>query len=456
MNLDIALIQVVNHSGKSAMNKDLNGGFGTRDHYGDSITSRLLMKIKKKGVKLPVISLAYLQAILKIKGNNIKYYEGSLPHKDEEPDLILIYGSIVDYRNENAKALQLKSFFSKARIGFIGPFPSHYPQLFNSVDFVIQGEPEAFFMNEFKELEQLSGIVRVQSIIDMDVLPSPDYDGFPISQYSYRPLINQTPFVALQSSKGCPYSCRFYCVYGEFQGAKIRQRSAKKVVDDIEILQKKYNIRGIQFRDPLFGLKKNFITEFVDELALRDIKIIWGMETRLDLLNEDNLTKMFSVGLRNINVGIETSDAVIAKKNKRLLVEENYQTKIVKFCKGKGINVSAFYILALEGDTQETMEKTLDYAIHLNTLTARFSISTPYPGTGYYTQLEKENRLLTKNFEQYDQFSLVYNQGNLTPEQVDLFLDRAYRKYYFRFSYLMMFIKWQIKRLLLKPAYHNI
>lgn len=451
MKLNIAIIQVVNQTGKSAMNKDLNGGFGTKDHYGNSLTSKLLMWVKKKGVRLPVISLAHVQAILKDKGNSIKYYEGLLPEKEAELDLILIYGSIVDYINENAQALHLKHLFPKTKIGFIGPFPSQYPELFNTADFVLQGEPEAFFMNEFYALNQLTGVVKVQSVVDMEALPSPDYDGFPIADYNYRPLINKTPFIVLQSSKGCPYSCRFYCVYGEFQGAKIRQRSARKVVDDIEILQKKYNIKGIQFRDPLFGVRKDFITQFVDEISSRNIKIIWGMETRLDLLNEENLTKMFKAGLRNINVGIETSNALIAKNNKRMLVEEDHQNKIVKFCKKKGINVSAFYILAMEGDTTETMENTVRYAIQLNTITARFSISTPYPGTGYYTQLEKENRLLTKNFERYDQFNLVYKQGNLTPKQVNAFLDHAYRKYYFRFSYWIMFIKWMIKRLFLYP-----
>lgn len=445
MNLDIALVQVINNTGRSAMNKDLNGGFGTKDHYGNSLTSKLLMWIKKKGVRLPVISLAHLQAILKDKGNTVKYYEGFWPSKDETPDLILIYGSIVDYINENAQAKQLQNIFPKAKIGFIGPFPSQQPELFLSVDFVIRGEPEAFFFNEFQGLHQLKGTVNVSSSIDMDALPCPDFDGFPISEYNYRPLINKTPFVTLLSSKGCPYSCRFYCVYGEVQGAKVRQRSAKKVVDDIEILQKKYNIRGIQFRDPVFGLKKNFISEFVNELASRKIQIIWGIETRLDLLNEENLTKMFDAGLRNINVGIETSNASIAKNNKRLLVEEGHQNRIVKFCSNKGINVSAFYILALEGDTRETMENTLRYAIKLNTLTARFSVSTPYPGTGYYSQLEKEDRLLTDNFEKFDQFSLVYEQFNLNPKQVDSFLEKAYRKYYFRLSYFARFTKWVLK-----------
>lgn len=451
MNLNIALVQPVNSTGRSAMNKDLNGGFGTKDHYGRSLTSRLLMWIKRKGVRLPVISLAHLQAILKSKGNKVKYYEGLLPCKDDVPDLVLVYGSIVDYVNENAQARQLKHSFPNAKVGFIGPFPSQQPELFLSGNFVIRGEPEAYFLNEFANLHQLAGVINVSSRIDMDALPCPDFDGFPISDYNYHPLLNKTPFVTLLSSKGCPYSCRFYCVYGEVQGAKIRQRSAKKVVDDIETLQIKYNIKAIQFRDPLFGVTKNFITEFVNELTVRKIKIIWGIETRLDLLSEENLEKMFSVGLRNINVGIETSNSLIAKNNKRLLVGEGHQDRIVRFCTKKGIKVSAFYILALEGDTQETMENTLRYAIRLNTITARFSVSTPYPGTGYYAQLEKENRLLTNNFEEYDQFSLVYDQENLTPKQVDSFLNRAYRKYYFRFSYLVTFFKWLLKSRLSKP-----
>jgi radical SAM superfamily enzyme YgiQ (UPF0313 family) len=303
-------------------------------------------------------------------------------------------------------------------------------------------------MNDFTGLNQLNGKVKVTSLTDMEALPSPDYDGFPVSKYNYRPLINKSPFLVLQASKGCPYSCRFYCVYGEAQGPKIRQRSAKKVVDDMELLQNKYKIKGIQFRDPLFGVNKNFISAFVEELRQRQVKIIWGMETRLDLLNEENLSSMYDVGLRNINVGIETFDVDIAKRNRRLLVEETHQDKIVAFCKKKGINVSAFYVLAMEGDTMKTMENTLQHALQLNTITARFSISTPYPGTGYFHQLKMDNRLLTENFESYDQFTLVYKQQNLDPAQVNSFMDRAYRRYYFRPSYIFMFAKWWLRSFL--------
>jgi Fe-S oxidoreductase len=99
-------------------------------------------------------------------------------------------------------------------------------------------------MNDFTGLNQLNGKVKVTSLTDMEALPSPDYDGFPVSKYNYRPLINKSPFLVLQASKGCPYSCRFYCVYGEAQGPKIRQRSAKKVVDDMNCCKRNIRLRG--------------------------------------------------------------------------------------------------------------------------------------------------------------------------------------------------------------------
>jgi|SRR3989344_970403 len=445
--MKIALIDVENKNKRTAMNKDLNGGFGTCDEYGESISSKIIKLIKRKSIKLPIVSFAFLQAILKEKRHEVKYFEGD--PSEEDWDIILIYGTIVDYKNEKETCQRLKKKFPKAKVGIWGPFPSTMPELFKEAgDFILIGEAEAYFMEEFENKEELQGEIRIKQITDMEKLPSPDYEGFPIEKYSYKPAITKKPFLVLQASKGCPYSCRFYCVYGNYQGAKIRQRSAKRVVDDIELLQKRHGVKGIQFRDPVFGLHKNFINEFCEEIERRNINIEWGMETRLDLLTEEIIKKMFKAGLRNINVGIETVDKEIAKINKRALVNELHQEKIIRFCNENGVNISAFYILGYEGDTEETMEKTVQYAIKLNTPLARFAIATPYPGTGYYEQMEKEGKLLTKEFEKYNQFTMVYENKNITPEQVKRKLEESLRRYYFRPSYFYNLIKIKTKQII--------
>ena len=443
--LNIALINVVNQHKDYAMNKDLNGGFGTADDYGNSFTSKIIQSLKKKSIKLPIVSFAFLQAIFKEKGHNVKYFEGSFPKYGENFDLILVYGTVVDYKNENWFCRILKDRFPKAKVGFFGPFPSRNSDVFNSGDFVLLGESEAYFLNDFKNLDQLKGNVSVSALTDFDKLPTPDFDGFPVKEYSYYPAISEKPFLALQASKGCPYSCKYYCTYGEYQGPKIRQRSAKKVVDDILKLQEKFGIKGVQFRDPTFGLMKPFMEDFCNEIKKQNLNIKWGMETRIDLLNETNLKMMFDSGLRNINVGIETNNEEIAKLNKRGLVESNHQEKMIKFCNKLGIKISAFYILGYEGDTVETVRNTIKYAIKLNTPLARFSISTPYPGTGFYDQLKKENRIITEDYEKYTQFNLVYKHNNLSQEQLKNLLEEALRKYYFRPSYFLNFLKWKLR-----------
>ncbi len=445
MVLSVALVSVANPKKNYAQNKDLNGGFGTADDYQGSLSAFLVRWVKKNAVKLPVIAFAYIQAILKHKGFLVQYFEHSLPNPTQcTYDLILLNGSIVDYKYENDVCRRLKALFPKAKVGFFGDFPSTKPDLFTGGDFVIAGEVEAFLMNDFKSLDQLQGHVRASSPTDYEALPTMDLDGFNIESYRYSLFFKR--FVTYQGSKGCPYSCSYYCTYGKIQGPKIRQRSAKRIIEDFIALQKKYRISFIQFRDPVFGLNKDFIEEFCQELKDHHVHLRWGMETRIDLLTEEKIDMMRKVGLRHINVGIETTDPEVAKKNKRLLIQQDYQENIIRYCQKKGIKISAFYILGLESDTVESIAATLKYAMRLNTPIARFSVATPYPGTMFYDQLNKEGKILVNDFEKYSQFNLVFKHNTLTPAQVQKLLIRCYLRYYLRWDYILMIVRHQWKK----------
>jgi len=131
----------------------------------------------------------------------------------------------------------------------------------------------------------------------------------------------------------------------------------------------------------------------------------------------------------------------------RNLIERRHQEEIIVFCEKLGIKITAFYLFALENDTPETVEETLKYALKVNTAMARFAIATPYPGTGFYSQLEAQDRIITKDYESYTQFQLVYKHKNLSNDQVKAIIDRAYLKYYFRFSFFFRFVKWKIREL---------
>lgn len=441
--LSIALVSVINKNIDYAQNKDLNGGFGTADNYQGFKAAPFVRFIKKHAVKLPVITFASLTAILKRAGHRIEYFEGVFPQTlNNAYDIILLQGTIVDFNNENAACRRLKEMFPKAKVGIFGDFPSTRPNLFNNGDFVIVGEPESFFLNDFKSIDQLNGIVKTSAMTDYDALPPMDLEQFPLDTYKYSFSLIKKRFITYQSSKGCPYSCSYYCTYGKIQGPKIRQRSPQKIADDFIELKEKYNIDYVQFRDPVFGLNKGFIQALCEEFKKRNVRMKWGMETRLDLLNEENIKLMYDVGLRGLNAGIETINPVVAKNSKRLLIQEEHQNNIVNFCSRIGIKVSAFYIIALETDTEETVLETIQYAKKLNTPVVRFAVSTPYPGTAFYDRLKSEGRLLTDNLEEHNQFTLVFKHENLTSAQVNKLLGKAYISYYARPTYLLSSLKW--------------
>lgn len=446
-NIKVAVVSATNREKKVAMNKDLNGGFGTADTYSTTVYEKILSITRRRLMNLPIVSLAFLIGIFKQRGISARYYDETLSGAD--PEIILIYGSIVDYKNENIVCEQLRSRFKNAKIGFIGPFPSVKPELFESGDFVIIGDFEYFFLKEFRDKSQLNGRIIIQGNLDMNDLPHPELDGFPIKRYSYKPAITKKPFFALQSSKGCPYSCSYYCVYGKFQGNSVRVRSPKKVVEDMVYLMTRYNVKGFQFRDPTFGIKQGYIEEFCDELKNRNLKVQWGIETKLELLDEMKIKLMFDVGLRNINIGIETINKDIARQNKRVLAEREEQERLIKYCEKVGVRISAFYLFGYEGETKELMESTLKYAKKLNTCLARFAVCTPYPSTEFFEELEKQGRILTYDYEKYTQFDLVIKHPNINQNDIRNMLSKAYKEYYFRPGYILKFIKWKIRGLFL-------
>tara|TARA_Y100000034_G_C6906173_1_gene420567 strand:- start:1297 stop:2634 length:1338 start_codon:yes stop_codon:yes gene_type:complete len=441
--MKICLLNPINKNKKEAMNKDLAGGMGTFSDFGDSLTSKILSLAKGKNVNLPIISFAYLQAILKKKDHFIDYIEGDSVSKPY--DFVLMYGSIVDFKNELRICNKIKQKFPKTKVGFFGSFPTTNPEIFNKSDFAIVGEAESFFLYEFKNEKDLKKLIRVKNLLNLDDLPSPDFENFPIKKYSYFPALKEKPFLVLQASKGCPYSCSYYCPYGSIQGSKYRIRSAEKVFEDILQLIKKHNVKGIQFRDPTFGLNKDQVTKLCNLIIKNKVKIRWGVETRLDLLNKNILTLMFKAGLRNLNIGIETIDEEIANLNKRKIMEIKKQEDIVNFCKKIGIKINSFYLFGLKGDSTKSIKNTIDYAIKLNTNVVQFVISCPYPGTAYYNDLNSKGLILEKDFEKFNSSNLVFKLDYLSEKQLLKLRGYAFRKYYFRFGYILEFLKWRLR-----------
>ena len=233
-------------------------------------------------------------------------------------------------------------------------------------------------------------------------------------------------------------TCAYYCTYPLVQGAKFRGRSPENIVDEIEYLQKDFGMTTVMFRDPIFSLKMERVQKICELIIQRNLKFSWICETHPRFLNEDLIRLMAKAGCVAVKLGIESGDLEVMKKSKRAAPDLQIQESVVQQLEENNIKVLAFYIIGYFDDDQDSVHKTIQYAQHLNSYGAQFTIATPYPGTQWHTDLnaESETYAFDSNLENYNQYRLVYQHPNLGFDDLEKLKSLAYRRYYLSWSYI--------------------
>jgi radical SAM superfamily enzyme YgiQ (UPF0313 family) len=192
------------------------------------------------------------------------------------------------------------------------------------------------------------------------------------------------------------------------------------------------------FRDPVFSINKKHTLELANELIKRKLKLKFVIETHLKILDSELIKILKKAGLKAVKVGIESADTSVLNDANRFTIEKDEQFKKIRELEENNIQVSAMFILGFPSDTEESINNTINYAKKLNTTYAQFSVWTPYPGTPVYQ--EYKDKILAKKYEDYDQYNLVYINAKLSETKVREYLERAYEKFYLRFSWAKKFI----------------
>ena len=409
-------------------NKDQTGTYGSVMDSG-GLAGRIFSLFKRKMVRLPILSFGYVASIFRKKGHTVSICNG-LP---DFVDLAIVATSIIGYKQEIAFARTLKQR-QECTVGFTGAFAMAKPDLFlEEGDFVIHGEQEAWALQS-DALEEPRGIVHAGRVDNVDCLPFPDWDGFPIDQYSYRPLLKNLPFLTLQTSRGCPYACS-YCHYRPLQGSIWRMRNTESVLEEILYLKTKFHVRSLLFRDIVFSLDKKRTHQLMEGILKKGIDIEWGCETRVDHLDKKLIRHMKKAGLRFINLGIETLDEETLRTHGRKAFEHDYLSDIVRFSEEQGVYINAFYLIGFPRDTRESILRNLDYACNLNSSFAQFCVVTPLPGTEFYDEVLSAGRILVKDWSEYTTYNPVMRLDHLSPEEVRQLKKYSYNKYFLRPSW---------------------
>lgn len=366
------------------INRDLMGGLGVNIALRRRFSEKIMSYLKAKSIRLPVMSVVYCASVLAQSHDVTVLDAANLDLSSEEtlrrigqakPDWVVSITSIAALFGEVELLAQVKKRFNPV-IGLMGDAVTSFSDKIMKefpVDFIILGnEPEGVMKTVaergdykgvpgilYREGGEVKGGGEPEAMTNLESLPFPRWDLFPIHSYRYFPILRRTPFVTVSSTRGCPYGC-IYCPYTSNQGLKYRLRSAQNVIDELVHIKERYGIRAVQFRDPTFTLKKDRTKEICEGMIKNKLGFEWGCETRVDCLDEPLVQKMAEAGLKGVNIGIESSDPNVVRNVKRGWIDPNHIEKMVKCMNGLGIRVSGFFVMGLPGENRETIQKTLD------------------------------------------------------------------------------------------------
>ena len=407
--------------------KDLAGGYGTGNDFGAGLFPGLLKRVVKHSINFPQIQLLQIAAILRDQGYSVEYTQ------DESADTSDVFAcifasSIVAHETE---VQAIKNCACKIKY-VVGIFAQQYKALYEkSGGFVVPEEAEAFFQEV--DLSTFPDFPRKRYYVeDLDSLPFPAWDIF-LKNYSLSNLfVKRGLTIPIYATKGCPYSCSFYCTYPLQQGKKVRNRSVNNIILEIEYW-KSQGVDNFLFRDPVFSINKKHTIELARALIERKLNINYMVETHLNNVDETMAALLSESGLQLVYVGVESVDSAVLEDMKRFSLEKETEAEKIKMLRSNNIKVKAMFIIACPEDTEETINKTIKFAIDLQPNLAQFSVFTPYPGTPNYERYR--DKITAKHLEEFDQYRLVFDHKNLTAIQVRKLLGRAYKKFYLRFGF---------------------
>lgn len=274
---------------------------------------------------------------------------------------------------------------------------------------------------------------------DINALPYPAWQLFELKKYKNSRLSSRkNPVGLIETSRGCAFQCNF-CNKLTF-GSEYRAKEPKRVVDEMEYMIKS-GFMEIHLVDDSFTQDITRAKDICIEIKKRNLKFPWASLSgvRADKVDFEFFRLAKEAGCWQVGFGIESGDQnILDRVNKKISLSQIEMA--VKLAHKAGIDTFGFFILALSGETEESMKRTIGFSKRLPLDIAKFDICIPYPGTPYYKELKSENRIVSENWSKYICHQIdepLFDHPNLSWAMISAYYKRAFREFYLRPSYIM-------------------
>ena len=185
-------------------------------------------------------------------------------------------------------------------------------------------------------------------------------------------------------------------------------------------------------------LNKKRANNIADEIKARNLDVSFVASSRVDMVDKNFLKNLKSSGLKTLYYGVESGSQRVLELMKKGITLKQAEDA-VKSAKNVGLQVLTSFILGYPGETEEDMNKTIDFSLKLDSDYSQYSILTPFPGTPIYDELLNKHLIDDDDWNEYTVLKpvLKYDKLGLNKNMVERKLAMAYLKFYARPKYLL-------------------
>lgn len=306
-------------------------------------------------------------------------------------------------------------------------------------DSVLVGEAEDLWEKVIEDVKtnNLKRVYKSLQYSDLSRLVIPRFDLLNYNNYVIPPL-SKTPCIPIQTTRGCPFQCDF-CSVTAFLGNKIRKKPIEHVLKEI----KTYFPSLIFFTDDNIGAEPDYARSLF--AALTPLKIKWACFMSTTILKHPELIELAAkANCHETFVGIESiSEDSLKLAHKGFNKVKEYK-ELFKRLKEAGILAQASFVFGLDGDTADSLRRTIDTVLDWDVKFLYIFILAPLPGTKIYQRLKSEGRIVSENWSLYDGRYSVLKFKGIDSKTLEEIMWMSYEKFYSIKNILQM--AWRFKK----------
>ncbi len=256
---------------------------------------------------------------------------------------------------------------------------------------------------------------NVAIVNNLNSLPIPNYDSWMLENEKLN-----TKKMVYNASRGCPYACPF-C----FPSNSFRIKTLKRIELELRELMDKLKMEFCYFIDPVFNLVVNQNKDILK--ILEQMKLNWGCMMRPQSLDKQLIHELRETGCYTIWYGVESFNQRVLDENKKG-TNVNEILKILKDTMELGIEAVCFLVLGLPGETEKSLNDSIQLITKYDNLIPRPNLLNLLPGTQLYHTALKEGKITSEkehlcSLSKGDVNSFI----NLTSLKKDIIIDAYYK-----------------------------